>query len=141
MAQQIPLPPDASALNPELDDARNDKTHQIAPDLAYRRLGIVNVVFYGLSDAGDRQWVLVDAGLMGTKSFIQSASAERFGEGARPAAIILTHGHFDHVGVLRDLAEEWDVPIYAHPLQMFYLGGRASYPPGDPSVGGGAMDY
>lgn len=139
MAQQIPLPPDASALNPELDDARNDKTHQIAPDLAYRRLGIVNVVFYGLSDAGDRQWVLVDAGLMGTKSFIQSASAERFGEGARPAAIILTHGHFDHVGVLRDLAEEWDVPIYAHPLQMFYLGGRASYPPGDPSVGGGAM--
>jgi glyoxylase-like metal-dependent hydrolase (beta-lactamase superfamily II) len=139
MAQQIPLSPDASALDPELDAARNDKTHQIAPDLAYRRLGIVNVIFWGMPGAGDRQWVLVDAGLMGTKTFIKSAAAQRFGESARPAAIVLTHGHFDHVGALPDLAEEWDAPVYAHALELPYLDGRASYPPGDPSVGGGAM--
>jgi glyoxylase-like metal-dependent hydrolase (beta-lactamase superfamily II) len=31
------------------------------------------------------------------------------------------------------------VPVYAHPLELPYLSGRASYPPADPSVGGGLM--
>jgi hypothetical protein len=30
-------------------------------------------------------------------------------------------------------------PCNAHPLELPYLSGRASYPPGDPSVGGGLM--
>ena len=60
-------------------------------------------------------------------------------EGARPAAIVMTHGHFDHVGALASLAERWDVPIYAHPLELPYLDGRSSYPRPDPSVGGGMM--
>jgi glyoxylase-like metal-dependent hydrolase (beta-lactamase superfamily II) len=51
----------------------------------------------------------------------------------------MTHGHFDHVGALRDLAEHWDVPIYAHELELPYLDGRSSYPPPDPTVGGGLM--
>jgi glyoxylase-like metal-dependent hydrolase (beta-lactamase superfamily II) len=37
------------------------------------------------------------------------------------------------------LAESWDVPVYAHPLELPYLNGTASYPPPDPSVGGGLM--
>ena len=41
MAEQIPLSDSASAVDPEIDAARNDKTHEIAPDLAYRWLGIV----------------------------------------------------------------------------------------------------
>ncbi|MFC7553223.1 MBL fold metallo-hydrolase [Pseudoroseomonas wenyumeiae] len=56
-----------------------------------------------------------------------------------PAAIIMTHGHFDHVGVLEDLAAGWDVPVYAHPLERPYLDGSNAYPPPDPTVGGGAM--
>ncbi|KAA0576892.1 MBL fold metallo-hydrolase [Azospirillum sp. B21] len=139
MARQIPLSEDSSAIDPALDALRNDHTHEIAPDLAYRRLGIVNVVFWGPPGAGDREWVLIDAGLMGTKGFIRAAAAERFGRDSRPAAIVMTHGHFDHVGVLEDLAEEWDAPVYAHPLEHPYLNGQAAYPPGDPSVGGGAM--
>jgi hypothetical protein len=51
----------------------------------------------------------------------------------------MMHGHFDHVGALEDLTDEWDSPVYAHPLELSYLSGRASYPPGDPSVGGGLM--
>jgi glyoxylase-like metal-dependent hydrolase (beta-lactamase superfamily II) len=98
MTEQVPLSSDASALQPALDAARDDKTHELLPDLAYRRLGIVNVVFVGSSKAGNRSWVLIDAGLLGTKGLIKSAAAERFGSDARPAAIIMTHAHFDHVG-------------------------------------------
>jgi glyoxylase-like metal-dependent hydrolase (beta-lactamase superfamily II) len=67
---------------------------------------------------------------------IRRAAEQRFGKGARPAAIVLTHGHFDHVGALAELAEEWDVPIYAHRAELPYLNGSASYPPPDPMVGG-----
>ncbi|MDO5369096.1 MBL fold metallo-hydrolase [Paracoccus sp. (in: a-proteobacteria)] len=139
MSEQIPLSDEASAVEPELDAARRDHTHELAPDLAYRRLGIVNVIFVGPSGAGDREWVLIDAGLTGTASLIRSAAQARFGEGSRPAAIVMTHGHFDHVGALEQLAEEWDAPVYAHPLEHPYLNGSAAYPPGDPSVGGGLM--
>jgi glyoxylase-like metal-dependent hydrolase (beta-lactamase superfamily II) len=52
---------------------------------------------------------------------------------------VLTHGHFDHVGALEDLAETWDVPVYAHELELPYLDGRSSYPPPDPTVGGGML--
>lgn len=139
MSEQIPLSEDASAVEPELDAARRDHTHELAPDLAYRRLGIVNVVFVGSAGAGDREWVLVDAGLTGTAGLIRSAAQARFGEDSRPAAIVMTHGHFDHVGALEQLSEEWDAPVYAHPLELPYLDGSASYPPADPSVGGGLM--
>src|SRR5690606_10809191 len=67
------------------------------------------------------------------------AVQERFGEHAKPAAILMTHGHFDHVGALKDLASKWDVPIYAHPEEMPYLNGSIPYPEPDPTVGGGMM--
>jgi len=139
MEQQIPIGPDARADDPKADEARDDGTHEVAPDLAYKRLAIVNVAFYGLANAGDRQWVLVDAALPGTAGQIAQAAAERFGPGARPAAIIMTHGHFDHVSALLELAERWDAPVYAHELERPYLDGRAAYPPPDPTVGGGLM--
>lgn len=94
-------------------------------------------MFLGPAGAGDRGWVLVDAGLAGTAELIKAGAAERFGPGSRPAAIVMTHGHFDHVGALEELSLLWDAPVYAHPLEHPYLDGSASYPPGDPSVGGG----
>jgi glyoxylase-like metal-dependent hydrolase (beta-lactamase superfamily II) len=139
MEQQIPISPDARADDPQADDARHDGTHEVAPDLAYQRLAIVNIAFYGRPGAGDRRWVLVDAGLPGTAGQIKKAAAERFGPDARPAAIIMTHGHFDHNGALKELAEQWDAPVYAHELEQPYLDGRAAYPPPDPTVGGGLM--
>jgi len=58
---------------------------------------------------------------------------------ARPTAILLTHGHFDHTGSLRKLADEWDLSVYAHLMQKPYLTGASAYPPAHPSVGGGLM--
>lgn len=111
---------------------------EVAEDLAWLRTGIVNVAFLGHADAGDRGWVLVDAGIPGFAGTIVRAAEKRFG-GSRPSAIVLTHGHFDHVGALAQLADQWDVPIYAHPLELPYLTGRSAYPPPDPSVGGGLL--
>ena len=112
---------------------------KLTPDLAYLRIAMVNVYFFGRADAGDRGWVLIDAGLPGSTPWIVRAAAEQFGEAARPGAIVLTHGHFDHVGAAEALASRWDVPVYAHEHELPYLTGRVSYPPPDPSVGGGAL--
>lgn len=95
--------------------------------------------FIGPEGVGDRGWVLIDAGLSGYAESIAAAAAARFGANARPAAIILTHGHFDHVGTLRTLAERLDAPVYDHDMELPYLTGRSPYPPPDPTVGGGIM--
>jgi glyoxylase-like metal-dependent hydrolase (beta-lactamase superfamily II) len=133
-AHSIPLDPAGRAGHSE-----DDGTEEVRPDLAYKRLAIVNAMFFGLPNAGDRNWVLIDAGIPGTAGRIKRAAARRFGKDARPAAIVQTHGHFDHVGALQELAADWDVPVYAHPLEHPYLNGQAAYPPPDPSVGGGLM--
>lgn len=139
MKHQIRLDPNGRADDPTQDAARDDRTHEVHPDLAYKRLAIVNVIYFGHYQAGDRKWVLIDAGIPGSAGLIAAAAEERFGAGSRPAAIILTHGHFDHAGALEQLAERWDAPIYAHELEIPYLNGTAAYPAPDPKVGGGLM--
>ena len=87
----------------------------------------------------DTSWVLVDAGLRGYAHSIAEAARQFTGSDAPPSAIVLTHGHFDHVGSLRPLLRRWAVPVYAHHLERPYLTGQSAYPPPDPLVGGGAM--
>jgi glyoxylase-like metal-dependent hydrolase (beta-lactamase superfamily II) len=108
------------------------RSFEYAPDVVRVAFGIVNTYFVG--DAG--HWVLVDTGLPGFAPLIRRAAEARFGSGTKPAAIILTHGHFDHVGNVSALGARWNVPVYAHTLELPYLTGRSDYPPQDPTVGG-----
>ena len=90
------------------------------------------------ADDASLGWVLVDAGLPGSADKVREAARRLLGPDVPPLAIVLTHGHFDHVGALDAYP---DVPVYAHPLELPYLTGRAAYPPPDPTVGGGAMAW
>ena len=93
-------------------------------------------VYIVRTDAG---WVLVDAGLRGHERTIQKAAEAFIGSDRAPDAIVLTHGHFDHVGSLEALLERWPAPVYAHRLERPYLNGESAYPPPDPLVGRGSM--
>ncbi|WP_188456060.1 MBL fold metallo-hydrolase [Virgibacillus oceani] len=110
---------------------------KVSNDVYYYTDQIVNMCFIGLPNEGE--WVLVDAGLPNAASEIRSVAVDRFGRESRPSAIILTHGHFDHVGGLIELVEEWEVPVYAHELELPYLTGEESYPEPDATVEGGLL--
>jgi glyoxylase-like metal-dependent hydrolase (beta-lactamase superfamily II) len=82
-------------------------------------------------------WSLIDAALPLSASHIRNWAEKHFT--APPNALILTHGHFDHVSAAEDLAEEWNIPIYAHSLEVPYLSGQKEYPEPNAGAGGGMM--
>ena len=113
----------------------NHKPREIAENVLVLRTLVVNV--YVVRTASS--WVLVDAGLPGYAEAIRSAAAAFVGSTAPPTAIVLTHGHFDHVGSLEALLVEWPVPVFAHRLEVPYLTGQSAYPPPDPRAERGAL--
>lgn len=100
---------------------------------------MVNVIFIGEPGAAEGEWALVDAGLPLSADAIEREVRERLGYRGAPACIVLTHGHFDHVGGLRELAKRWNATVYAHEKELPYITGKASYPTPDPTVGGGLL--
>ncbi|MGV3541458.1 MAG: MBL fold metallo-hydrolase [Rufibacter sp.] len=117
---------------------KQESCFRVAPGVMGMEIVFVNLYFV---ENPDKSWVLIDAGLYGSADRIRRAAEEKFGKDNPPKAIILTHGHFDHVGALQTLADYWQVPVYAHSLELPYLTGQSSYPPPDSSVGGGGMAY
>lgn len=109
----------------------------ILPDLYQYTIQIVNIVLYGEPQMKD--FVLIDAGMPKSADEIISVVEERYGSKSRPKAIILTHGHFDHVGGIIELIERWDVPVYAHTLEIPFLSGKQNYPEPDPTVNNGLV--
>lgn len=111
--------------------------YEVLSDLFQKTTQIVNVFFVGETYADD--WVLIDAGMPRSADKIIDAAIDRFNT-RRPKGIVLTHGHFDHVGALIELLEFWgDVPVYAHPKEMPFLTGQLPYSKADPSVEGGLV--
>src|SRR5579884_4088202 len=103
---------------------------EIARDVAIVPMLIVNAYLLGTQD----NWVLVDTGTPGNASKIRKAAEARFGSNAKPKAILLTHGHFDHAGSAKDLLSAWDVRVYAHRSEWPFLNGKSDYPPMDPTA-------
>jgi glyoxylase-like metal-dependent hydrolase (beta-lactamase superfamily II) len=97
---------------------------EIVPGVARLDIALVNAYLVG---APGGPWALVDAGPPLSAALTRRAASGRYGAGTRPEAIVLTHGHFDHAGAALELATGWDVPIYAHPLEM-------PYSPADPTI-------
>ncbi|MGN8646972.1 MBL fold metallo-hydrolase [Gracilibacillus sp. HCP3S3_G5_1] len=110
---------------------------QIVPDILCHTIQIVNIILVGNPDTKD--FVLVDAGMPGSAEEIISVAEERFGSNSKPKAIILTHGHFDHVGAAVELVKHWNVPVYAHPEELPFLTGKKAYPEPDATVEGGVI--
>src|SRR5664279_641125 len=106
----------------------------IAPGVQGLRIAFVNV--FAIAH-GDGAWTLIDAAVPFSESLILSWAEKNFT--TPPNAIVLTHGHFDHVSSARGLADKWNVPIFAHPLEFPYLTGEQSYPPPNVGAGGGLM--
>ena len=109
----------------------------VAWDLFCQTIQIVNLCLVGNTETQD--FVLVDAGMPGSAYEIIAVTEERFGSQSRPKAIILTHGHFDHVGAIIELVNHWEVPVYAHELEIPFLTGQQNYPEPDPTVEGGMV--
>jgi glyoxylase-like metal-dependent hydrolase (beta-lactamase superfamily II) len=107
----------------------------VAEGLSGLRIAFVNL--FAVS-RGRGDWTLIDAGTPLSADRIRRWTTSQFGD-VPPKSIVLTHGHFDHVGALEDLAEQWNVHVYAHPLELPYVTGQKQYPPPDPAVGGGLM--
>ncbi len=119
--------------------AMNTSSQEILPDILLMNFTVVNACLVGNPGDKTNDWVLVDAGLENSADFILKCVNKRFGKDSRPQAIILTHGHFDHVGSVIKLSELWDDPVYIHQLELPYVTGKKYYPAGDPSVDKGLV--
>ena len=43
------------------------------------------------------------------------------GGGLKPVAILITHGHLDHIGALKEVQEKYGIPVYAHQDETEYF--------------------
>jgi glyoxylase-like metal-dependent hydrolase (beta-lactamase superfamily II) len=107
---------------------------EVLPDLYCFPVQIVNICYVGYPETNE--FILVDAGMPDSHEMIIAEAEKRFGTNAVLKAIVLTHGHFDHVGALEGILKKWDVPVYAHKLEEPYLTGKTDYPPPNPEVEG-----
>lgn len=114
-------------------------SQQITPDILVLQFTVVNACIINNDDEKSSQWVIVDTGLENSADYIIECAENKFGKESRPQAIILTHGHFDHVGSVITLAEHYDVPVYIHELEIPYITGRKDYPLADPTVDKGLV--
>jgi glyoxylase-like metal-dependent hydrolase (beta-lactamase superfamily II) len=110
---------------------------EVRPDVYSYTIQIVNLGLIG--DPATGEYVMVDTGMPRSVDDVHKAITGRFGSLVPPTAIVLTHGHFDHVGTVIELVEQWQVPVYAHELEMPFLTGQEAYPKPDSSVEGGLL--
>ena len=81
--------------------ARHPAILEIARGVHWLPLRGANVYFVRSEDS----WALIDAGFPGSGETIAAAARWLCGAAGRPRAIVITHGHPDHVGSAVGLAD------------------------------------
>lgn len=115
------------------------RSKQAARNITLLHFTVAAACIVGGSHSKNSKWALVDTGLSNSAGFIAKAAERQYGKNSRPQAIILTHGHFDHVGSVLELCTKWEVPVYVHKLELPYVTGNKEYPLADPAVDAGMI--
>ena len=79
-------------------------------------LGPAQTNCYLVGAEPSREAVVIDPGWDADAIFAETRSAE-----LTIKAILLTHGHFDHIGAVADVKEALSVPLIAHSLELDLL--------------------
>ncbi len=72
-------------------------------------VGMVQTNCYIVINNETKECFIIDPGASG-KQLAEKIRQDNL----EPVAVLLTHGHFDHAGAAKTLAEEFDIKIYAH---------------------------
>lgn len=105
-------------------------TRNVAPGV--HRLAHAAVNLYLVEEGG--AVTVVDAGLPKVWRYLERA-LQALGRGPKDVrALVLTHAHFDHIGVGRRVHEEWDVPVLGHPLEQHLAEHPYDYAHEDPRL-------
>ena len=85
--------------------------------ILYRALGMMPTNVYFLANTETKEVIIVDPAA--NAEFIKrTVAAYEY----KPVAMLLTHGHFDHILAVNDLKEAWpDVKVYAYELERELL--------------------
>ena len=101
----------------------------------------MNLSIYGFGDERRRQWIIVDCGVSFASEehlpgvdFILPDIRYLIEERSNILALVLTHGHEDHMGALIDLWPRLKVPIYATPFTAALFEARRASEPGAPKI-------
>ncbi|BBI31271.1 MBL fold metallo-hydrolase [Cohnella abietis] len=73
---------------------------------------------------GEDGVTIIDTGL----PFMGKAILREAKKLGKVTAVLLTHGHGDHVGGLSYIAKEARIPVYAHKVELKYIEGKEPFP-------------
>lgn len=86
-------------------------TEQVADGV--HRLELAHTNLYLVVTEG--RMLIIDAGLPGMWKPLRAALDALGVDHDQLDGVVLTHGHFDHVGLLNRMHRDWSVPVWVHP--------------------------